>query len=183
MGRFLTATVTVNLNRLKRFQAVLESDLRLSSNGPIRRAFQSWKLRFKAFIRKRFEYFSRGGGNWRRLAESTTEYKHKNKLLPWILRATDTLYDALDPQIANKPGFVSQDIEFGIRVGFGGGMRYPHTTSNVSIAEVAGFHQRGGGHLPQRKIIVAPDKHTIDLMREDMLKALREVAKDASDAA
>ena len=178
---FLQTTVNVNLHRLKRFQSALDADLRKSANGPVREAFNQWKIRYAAFLRRRYERFSRGAGNWPKLAASTLEYKKRNRLLMWILRATDTLYRALEPIASSKPGYVNQDIEFGIRVGFGGGMKYPHSTEgSVTIAQVASYHQKGGRHLPQRKIIVPPDTETVGLMREDMQKALRTMAREAN---
>ena len=40
-------------------------------DNPVRRALRQWAAIYRAFLRERFDRFSRGGGEWKALAEST----------------------------------------------------------------------------------------------------------------
>lgn len=173
----IKATVTVNLRGLTRYREALESDLRLKANGPLRRALDEWGAIYARFLTKRWFVFSMGGGNWKKLKPATLERKKKAGLLPWILRATDQMFQAFAPSLARKPGRVSEQIPFGTRVGFGGGMQYPHSMANMPIARLAMIHQVGGGSLPARKIIVPPDAETRAEMREVMREAVLDLAR------
>lgn len=175
----LRLTVNVNLSRLKRFKENLDADLRLAANGPVRRAFQDWVTIYARFLTRRFFLFSLGAGTWKPLKPETLKRKKKRGLLPWILRATDTMFQMFAPQIAAKPGRLSEQIPFGVRVGFGGGMymRYP---DGPRVAEVAMYHQEGAGNLPVRKIIVPPDQPTIKEMRDVMQDAIMDLEKGAA---
>jgi len=43
----------------------------------------------------------------------------------------------------------------------------------VTIADIAGFHQEGGGRLPQRRIIVGPNARTQQGMIADGDRAIK----------
>jgi len=178
----MRVTVTINLYRLRRFASTLESDLRLSSNGPVRRALDDWAMIYSRFLTKRYEEFSHGGGNWAPLSPRTLASKVARGLLGLLLRATDTMFEAFAVGFSRKPGTV-ETMPFGVRVKFSGGMERAHPNSDKTIAEVAMFHQLGGPHLPQRKLIVPPDQETVRAMRDRMENALKELAVDAGFAA
>lgn len=172
-----SVTVTLKLEPLKKFQKELERDLKQNTNGPIRKAIKQWAARFRSFVQERFDKYSKGGGDWAPLAESTKRgrrggagAKHS------ILRDTGTLFAALAPEFRGGPGQLQEDIPFGVRVGFGGPGLHPN--GNATVADIAGFHQTGGPHLPQRKIIVEPDKKTTDKMAEDLERALKQLLDD-----
>lgn len=171
----LRTTVTVNLHGLRKFKDVLASDLRGSGQGPIRQALHEWAAIYARFLTARWEIFSRGGGNWRALRPATVLAKIAKGLLPLILRATDQMFQSFAPELARKPGRVTEDVPFGVRVGFGGGMRYPHSTAKgLTIAQLAMIHQVGAGNVPARKIIVPPDAATRKKMRDVMDVAMKE---------
>jgi len=94
-----------------------------------------------------------------------------------ILRDVGLLYDVLAPTFSGAPGQLQEDIPFGVRVGFGGPARHPDGTA--TIADIASFHQIGGPHLPQRKIIVPPDEPTQKVMAGAMDTALKTIAGEA----
>ncbi len=99
---------------------------------------------------------------------------------PAILRDTGSLFNALEPQVIGKPGAISKMIPFGIRVGYGGPGKHKARKSKkpkATIAEIAEFHQEGGGRLPQRKIIVNPIPSVVEDMAGDMELALRRMTK------
>jgi hypothetical protein len=176
--------VKVDLSGLKRFSAAVSADLRGSGNGPIRVALRQWGARFRAYIRERFVEFSRGGGDWAPLADSTKRKRRgprkgaKGARTYSILRDTGTLLNAVDPTFSGKPGQLQEDIPFGIRVGYGGPARHPK--GKATIADIAAFHQVGSGTLPCRKIIVAPSAGVQQQMKSDMQKAVDALARQAN---
>lgn len=89
-----------------------------------------------------------------------------------ILRDTGVLFAALNPRFLDAPGFISEEIPFGVRVGYGGPSRHDTEGGAATIADIAGFHQTGAGRLPVRKIIVPPDQATIEAMKQDLLRAM-----------
>lgn len=169
-------TVTLNLHKLRAFKPALEADLRHSGNGPVRAALHEWAAILGRFLTNRWMVFSHGGGNWRKLRPATLARKKRLGLLMLILRATDLMFESFAPELAKKPGRVTEEVPFGVRVGFGGGMSYPHKRGGPTMAQIARWHQRGAGNLPARKIIAPPDQATVDKMREVMQSAVAEVA-------
>lgn len=95
-----------------------------------------------------------------------------------ILRDTGLLFNAVNPAFSGKPGQLQEDIPFGVRVGFGGPGRHPDGTA--TIADIASFHQEGGPHLPQRKIVVPPDDSTTRKMADVMQRAMDKMAGGAA---
>jgi hypothetical protein len=178
----LRVTVNVNLHRLRRFREALDRDLRLSSNGPVRRALQQWIAILSRFLTRRWMLFSHGGGNWPDILPETRARKVKRGLLNLIMRATDSMFQAFALSSEGKPGTLSEEVPFGVRLGFGGGLDYPHPGSGTSMAKIAMFHQTGAHPNRVRKIIVPPDTTTTQKMREVMQSALKETAREASAA-
>lgn len=169
----LKARVNVRLRGLVKFRQVMQEDLRGSGGGPIRACLKQWAARYRAFAQERFAIFSRGGGDWAPLAPSTIKGRRKGKgkgLVAAILRNLGFLFQALSPSFTKKPGQLESTIPFGVRVGFGGPGAYPK--GPATVADIASFHQEGGPHLPQRKIIVDPPLAVITGMQNDMLRAL-----------
>ena len=184
----LKATTKVNLKGLDQFLNELDHDLRaggqLTGGSPISNAIKQWAVRYRSFIQERFVLFSRGGGDWAPLKPATIKRRRKGRgsgLIAAILRDTNTMFAALNPEFTGKPGAIQEKIPFGVRVGFGGPGRYSKRgkVGKATIADIASFHQRGAGHLPKREIIVEPSQKVVDLMAEDMRRALKRLAEDA----
>lgn len=182
------AVVKIDLKGLEQYQALLNADLRHSGNGPVRDAMHQWAARYRAFLQERFDKASKGGGDWKPLAESTQRRRRKARKghasrksggsaarVFAILRDTGTLFAALTPAFASKPGQLQEDIPFGVRVGYGGPAGHPG--SAATIADIAHFHQIGAGHLPVREIIIPPDDQVKAAMAADMQAALIKLAK------
>lgn len=171
------ARVKVDLKNLIKFENVLKSDLKGNGMGPIRLAMRRWAYRFFVFALRRFKRFSRGGGDWPPLSPGTIARRRsgKGKKNPMILINTGIMQGALDPQIAQKPGKLDEDIPFGVRVGFGGPVK--HAGGKTTIATIANWHQAGAGNLPERKVIDEPDQQTLSAMARDMVKALAMMGK------
>lgn len=177
------ATVRLNLEPLKRFAAAIRADLRTTGNGPIRRAMRQWAARYRGFAQQRFDKFSKGGGDWPPLAESTKKRRRKARKGRKkgavrsfsLLRDTGLMFNALDTPWTRKPGALQKDIPFGVRAGYGGPAKHPG--GKATIADIAGFHQAGKGRLPKREIIVVPDTRTLAAMAGDMERGLGEMAR------
>lgn len=176
----ITATITVDLTRLKKFaSAVAKHD----TNNPIGKAIKQWAVIYRGFAYRRFDKFSKGGGDWPKLAESTLEKRRPGtakkikvsgkaiKTGVAILRDTGMLMNALVPTFTGNPGALEKDIPFGVVVGFGGTGKHPD--GYASIADIASFHQVGGGRLPKREIIVDPDATVRRMMAATMQAALK----------
>lgn len=171
-------TVKINIKPLQRFAREVGS-LR---SGPGRRMLRQWGVRYLGFVRRRFVRFGRGGGNWRKLADSTIRRRRSGSGRsaagsPAILRDTGTLLGALNP---GGLGNLLKDIPRGIRVGFSGAARHPG--GSASIADIAGFHNVGGrgGNPPQRAILVEPDGKTVRGMITDARRAMTAIARKHS---
>lgn len=173
----ISATVRVDLGPLAEFKAHFEGDLRHAGNGPVRKAFKQWAARYRSFIQERFVLFSRGGGDWPPLKHPR---RRGNKDKAAILRDTGTLFAALSPTFQKKPGALQEDIDFGIRIGYGGPGRYANGGA-ATVADIAGFHQVGAGFLPVRKIIVEPSVNVLEQMAGDMNRALGTLLKDTKN--
>ncbi len=165
-------SVFVDLKGLKKYGRVVKTDLRGTTQGPIRMAITQWAARYRAFLRRRFVKYSRGGGDWASLKRKRKRGTLKRAA---ILRNTGILFGALQVIFQNKPGAIQRRIPFGVRVGYGGPQR--HGKGKATVADIASFHQRGAGRLPERKIIVDPDIRTISRMQRDMGRGVKRLEK------
>ena len=150
----VTTKVTVKIPGLHRFSKVVAS-----GEGQIRKAYGQWALRYRSFIQRRFNDYSRGAGDWPKL-----KYRQGS-----ILRDTNTLFTALTPTLSPPKGSINRMLEDGIEVGFGGNASHP---AGATIAQLAFWHQTGAGNLPVREIIVPPDSATVRDMVQDMQRAV-----------
>jgi hypothetical protein len=154
-----------------------------------RKSFKSAKARLQKAIaagtntaakRKRLEkaqenHYARGAKLV--AAEKTRQTQLDTGMGVSILRDTGVLFAALNPTFIDAPGQFQMDVDGGVMVGIGGPGAHPD--GKATIADIAGFHQAGGGHLPQRTIIVQPDpgSQVVAAMRGDLQRALSKLAK------
>jgi len=162
----ITIKVRISKRDLERLQ-------RFSSERRVKDVFHiKWPYRYYGFAKDRFDRFSRGGGDWPPLAESTKHGRRGHRYT--VLRDTGLLFGALEFELgAEPPGQKTEKLAMGVRVGFGGPSSYPDGTS---IADIATFHQSGGPKLPKREIIVQPNVETLNAMTNDLEGALQEIA-------
>lgn len=163
-------------------------DVRVHLNlGPIvaltrpipRKVFRQWAARYRSFVQLRFDKYSKGGGSWPPLKPATIARRRKPARgtkkgaarVVSILRDTGLLFNALSPRLASAPGALQEDLSDGILVGYGGAHRHS-TGGKATIADIASFHQKGGGRLPARPIIVSPDERTVELMHDDLMRGM-----------
>jgi hypothetical protein len=79
MGIVLHAHVDVDLRGLEQFQSELDAQLSHQSEGPITKAFNQWAVRYRSFIKERFDLYSKGGGDWAPLKDSTKKRRRVGK--------------------------------------------------------------------------------------------------------
>jgi hypothetical protein len=133
----------------------------------VQRIVQAWTKIYAQFSLKRFKAASRGDGTWRPLAPATIEAKGSTL----ILRDTDVMFKALDPELIDVFDSEVKGARFQALVRFGENVSYP---SGVTVHELITFHSRGMGHLPQRKVLDDPDKVTTTEMRDVAKKIMVE---------
>lgn len=159
---------TVDLSPLSRFQDALNKDLRFKSNGPIRQALRAWAGIYGSWLRTRYRRLSRskGGGAWPALAKSTIKKKGHSL----ILIETGLMLKELSVDFERKPA-KRKDIALGVKVlTFEGSPSYDN---GKSVSDVAGYHQKGAGHLPKREIVVDPPPHILRKMAKRLEKAIK----------
>ena len=171
------STVKIETHGLDKFQKLIDDGLRPGAPGPIADMFQQWAARYMAFIRRRFTVFSRGGGTWAPLADSTKAQrrgpakgsrKAKNGSRTFsILVDTGILRNSLSP---GNPGNMFRPIDGGMQVGIGPDS---HGHDRITIGDLAVFHHYGKGRLPARTILVAPDEQTEKGMAADAGRACK----------
>lgn len=132
---------------------------------------------YRSFAQQRFSRLSRGGGEWPDLKRATklarrgarkaerAARKDPTKTPPKasILIDKGLLFAALAPTAGTGQGALEQVTTKGIRLGYGGPMKHGDS-GEVTLADIASFHQMGVGHLPKRVIIAEPDNVTLALM-------------------
>lgn len=110
----------------------------------------------RGFLQQRFNVYSKGGGKWKGLADSTI----KKKGSAIILRDLGYLFAAMNPIYKPGSGAYERITPDHCEIGYDPGS--PHPGSNgLSIAKIVSFHQEGNVNLPQRKILVEPTKETM----------------------
>lgn len=173
--------VRINVSGIEKYRATINRGLAGGgSSNPIRKAFRQMAVVYRSFLQLHFDRSSKGGGDWPSLAESTRKRRRKARKGAKggrrfsILRNTGLLFNVLCPVFVQRPGAIEQDISNGIRIGFGGPGRHPD--GQATIADIAYFHDRGKGILPQREIIVGPDAATLDRMTGILEDACQTVA-------
>lgn len=143
--------------------------------------FKQWAFAYRVFARRRFNVFSRGGGDWPPLKKSTIAGRRVGKRIGQvgrrvsILRDTGTLLAALEPRMSRPPGLLERIFSEGVEVGFGGPARHPK--GRATIADIARFHDAGEGNLPERKIIADPDHKTMRKMADIVVMHTRRITK------
>ena len=169
----LQVKVLLNLRGLKKFTASL------STNSPaVVKTLKQWGVRYRGFVQRRFDTFSKGGGNWPPLKPATIARRRKGpgQGTIAILRDTGTVFRALNPVLGQPGSFEEIGAQpFSVVLGFGGAAVHPN--GKATIADIASFHNSGAGNLPRRQIIVMPSP---ELLRDMAADAQRNLSKQAN---
>jgi hypothetical protein len=178
MAKDAELRVEINVEPMRMFRSKLRDSM---SSGPVRDMYTQWAARMRSFWRERYDKYSKGGGDWKRLEPETVKRRKAGKdgnKTASILRDTNTLYRALHPKI-QQPGRYTERGPAFIIIGYGGSGIHPD--AGVTIQKVAMWHQMGMGNNPTRKIIVDPDQKTRDGMIKDGNRALAKLSKQTGN--
>jgi len=223
----------IDIRGLNKFVKGIKAGSQSTGSGPVNNMLKAWGARYLTFIRRRFAKFSRGGGDWKPLAESTKKARRGSKRRKTrssraktktttrgsgkkfaILRDTGILLKALS---IGAPGNLFKRVKGGIQVGFGGSAKHKGKIKKLSrqakrksirksakgsksraglakslrssrakqgamakIADIAAYHNTGGGNLPKREILVQPDARTIRAMKAAAVKYVGKLGRDSS---
>lgn len=174
-----TRNSLVNVNPLKKLAKALRLSGENNKHPRVVSMYKEWTRIYRTFIHTRFTNNSRGGGDWAPLSARRIKRKGHSR----ILIDTNTLLNAVSPDIYNAPGSFARRQGDGLIIGFGGTVVHPTAAKSgrsTTIEQIAGFHQSGGGKLPQRRIIVGPDRPTIDLVTKEIEAAVGDIIKEIS---
>ena len=133
--------------------------------------YEKWLRRIARRMRsqwfRRFDRFSRGGGNWR----STKRRRgSRGRNRAKILRKTQTLIKALSPVFRGLAGQWEKIRGNSVETGYGGSARHPE--AKMTVLSLARIHNDGLGIVP-RQIIVQPNAETRRLMIQDGERILK----------
>lgn len=138
-------------------------------------AFDQINRIYRAYLRDRFVKFSRGGGNWRKLADSTlARRRNKDKSSVAILRDTGAMFASFQPSIVKTSGLVKKRSKLGFDVTFGRPMGH---YSGVTTTQLMRWHHSGAGRLPARKLVVGMDSKTAKQVARVVEKAMQKIAR------
>lgn len=160
--------VKVEIEGLKRLRKQVDRNPALGKE-----IANAWSIIYRAFTRQRFHRFSRGGGDWAPLAESTLKRRRKGsgEGNAAILRDTGAMFAALQPALGSAGLLQSEPRPLGFTAFLGGTQSY---ANGPTLVEVAEFQHKGGGRLPSREILVQPD---VGIIKQMSAKAKQIVAK------
>lgn len=191
----LQSRTTANFEPSRRVAKVLREDASESGTGHVRKELDRWLQLYRGFLRRRFDQASAGNGEFEPLAPATVAAKEKRtksrrrgaggQFIPmgvYILRESDTLYNALAASPGGGPGWTERHVRFGVEAGYGGAVAHPNSDTGLSIADLARIHYDGGPRLPSRKIVVTPDEATQDDMTDGLGRAIGRIIKEAGAA-
>lgn len=157
----LKSKVTGDLGRILELEKV---------SDPNSKELMSWKkssaMKYRSFLYKRFDRFSRGGGNWRK-----TKAMKRSKKKKFILRISHTLFKALSAVFRKLPGQFEEFKEGKVLTGIGGPGKHPN--ANMKVGRLAAIHHHGEGYQTQRKIVVRPDSELKKVLVQDLRSKLK----------
>jgi hypothetical protein len=150
-------------------KAKLRTDLRnlqalrrdtLNGTGAVADAMDDWRRLYSSFTLRRFDVWSRGGGDWPPLRNPRRKKKNRNKILvlTGFMRARLAAAITVVAHTARSITFALIDST-------------RHPDADMPVDELMAIHDQGLG-LPQRRILVAPDATVLQQMREAGVRRL-----------
>lgn len=191
----------VNITPLIKLEGSFASIARVPSHPAIEDMFTQWASRYSAFVKRRFNEFGRGGGDWAPLALSTVRGRRRGKQNTFskasgsrsqrsfvardtkrgllvaspgayqILRDTGSLLGALT---IGARGNLTRRGPGTITFGIEGGS----TGNGPTLGQIAKWHDQGAGRLPQRRILVPPNQQTARGMANDAKTAAAKIVAE-----
>ena len=134
-----------------------------SGTGPVEDVLDEHVKLYRAFTVKRFDVFSRGGGNWPKIKPSRAKKKGHAKILVDTKFIRLHLSDSI--QVIKKSGLE-------LTLGFQSYFIHPNAKMPLDLLE--SIHDQGLGNNPKREILVDPDQS----LEEKRIKATRKILTD-----
>ena len=161
------------------------------TSGPVDQMFKDWGEKYLGFVKRRFNKFSKGGGDWRKLDPATVRArrkggKRKSGKRKRAKKETSRVAILADTGIlkggltVGKAGNLFKRTRKGIRVGFGGLNIHPET-KGLTIKALAVIHDQGlpKKGIPQRQILVKPDERLKRRMKSDLRRTIKLIGQEA----
>lgn len=157
-------SIKINLDGIKHLKQKLTNNP--SMMGEIRAA---WALLYRSFVRRRFDTYSKGGGDWPALAPSTLRRRRRGRGRGQaaILRDSGRLFASFQPSLGASGSIQSLDKPLGVEVFLGG----------TPLSTIASYHDAGSARLPQRQIMVEPPESEKDKMANVAAKIMAKHAQ------
>jgi hypothetical protein len=148
------------------------------------RAVSECKKVYRDFIATRYDRMSKPGSRWKKLAKSTLEARKRRGN-----NSRDKLKDMgeLRSNIKSLIQITDRKTQDGcqLAIGFGGSSkkhskwiridgRYRKAKGDVSMLDIAQWHDSGTERMPRRQILVRPDASTCHQMAEIVIDILRD---------
>lgn len=174
----IKVTVQVDTSGIQRLGKKIDRGLKSPGTVPeIDGFFKRVGVRYRTFLQRRFNTFSRGGGEWPPLKPATI--KRRRRQSSNILQDSRTLYLALNPAFVNKLGQYELRERNAVILGYGGHGRHP-AAKQLTVAELTEIHHTGAGRVPIRRIVVKPDTRTLRGIQSDAEDALNKLIREAN---
>jgi hypothetical protein len=154
----------MHLENHKRLSAVLDGVAGKETDDIL----NYWASTYKSFVLLRFDIFSGGGGNWKRLARTTAKRKDSEKILE----------DTREMRLGLAEGITEVDRDtMSLTMGFTSEKQ--HTQGTLNVSELATIHDKGRG-VPKRRILVLPDNQVLTTLRNGTTKRMARIANGTS---
>ena len=155
----IRATLKVDLKRHKTLQGAIAT-----GTGPVKETLESFERLYRAFVLRRFDRFSRGGGNWKPNSDAVKRAKRSSAIL------VDSRVMRLGLNVGVRATRITKNS-----VTFSFTNRARHPSASLTIAQLATVHDQGNG-VPKRQILVKPDAETtkrlLDMAKKKYLRWL-----------
>ncbi len=155
----LVASLRINIGPLAKFKAPLSKQ-----RGDIKAGIKEASGIYVAYVLKRFDANSRGGGDWRPLKPETIATKGSSAILVDTRALRQALGASIEVVVKTEPRLTVIAKLKG---------RRRHRRAKMAVADLATIHHFGLGRVPQRKILIQPDRKTSSQMSAAIVRGIK----------
>jgi hypothetical protein len=161
----------------------VRAGLNVGAPGPVRQGLGDAVDRFEAWLRRRFDRLSRGGGEWPPLAPSTLRRKLASgrTTISSGRRVNNRARTAAAGRILVETGALRESLEFSgknhVRMSIPNGIRTGSKDPKIA------YHQFGTSRIPARTVYVPPTPEVARLMAADFAVGIRKMMEQRAAAA
>lgn len=167
----ITASVRSSFAGQRRLAGKVAS---MARSGPVAEAIRRRvPAMFFSFLQRRYRLFAAGGGDWKKLAESTAERKGSEDILIDSGFSYRSLRmdspSALVVVVVTSNGF---NVRAGLSTTAG-----THPDARMPVGKLLLIHAKGNQNLPKRRVVVPPDSGTQAVMKAVVVEAARRLLR------